>query len=127
VKRCAEFLPQKDIGKIPGSLRGLYVLYKQLRPARDKKYCVVYVDMSASGASRGIRRRLAAHCRSKGDLWTHFSVFQVWDNIRNEEIEELEGLFRHLYRKDPDANRLNVVRGYKPIRRIRNAPIEEWD
>lgn len=127
IKRCIEFLSQEDVRRVPGSLRGIYVLYKQIPPAKAKKYCVVYVGMSASGKTRGIRRRLRAHRRDKGDLWTHFSVFQVWDNIRDEEITELEGLFRHLYRKDPDANRLNIHRGFPAIRRIRNTPIEDWD
>jgi hypothetical protein len=127
LKRCVEFLPQEAVTTVPGAIRGVYVLYKQIGPAKQNKFCVVYVGMSASGETRGIRRRLAAHRKSKGELWTHFSVFQVWDNIRNEEIRELEGLFRHIYRKDPAANRLNVARGFKPMRRIRHAEIREWD
>jgi hypothetical protein len=112
---------------VPGALRGVYVLYRQIGVAKAKKFSVVYVGMSASGRTRGIRRRLAAHKKTKGDLWTHFSVFQVWDNIRNEEIRELEGLFRHLYRKDPQANRLNIARGFKPMRRILHADFSKWD
>jgi hypothetical protein len=127
VKRCTEFLPQDAVSSVPGALRGIYVLYRQIGPAKHKRFSVVYVGMSASGRTRGIRRRLAAHRRSKGELWTHFSVFQVWDNIRDEEIQELEGLFRHLYRRDPQANRLNVARGFKPMRRICHANIGEWD
>ncbi|GAF97179.1 unnamed protein product, partial [marine sediment metagenome] len=34
-------------------------------------------------------------------LWTHFSIFEVWENITENEIKELEGLFRQIYRKDP--------------------------
>jgi hypothetical protein len=127
VKRCTEFLPQADVPQVPGSLRGLYVLYRKQRRNGHDRFCVVYVGMSASGRTRGIRRRLEAHRKQKGDLWTHFSVFQVWDNIRDEEIRELEGLFRHLYRKDPAANRLNVARGFKPIRAIRRPSIRQWD
>ena len=127
VKRCTEFLPQDAVKNVPGALRGIYVPYRQVGPAKAKKFSVVYVGMSASGQTRGIRRRLAAHRRSKGELWTHFSVFQVWDNIRDEEIQELEGLFRHLYRRDPQANRLNVARGFKPMRRIRQADIGGWE
>lgn len=76
----------------------------------------------------GIRRRLDSHRRSKrkGPLWTHFSVFEVWDNIRDEEIAELEGLFRHIYRRDSNANRLNLQRGYKNARKIRNNDLSKW-
>ena len=69
---------------------------KGVRPSGKTYYDVVYVGM----ATQGIRGRLESHVKRKGDLWTHFSAFEVWDNIRDEEIVELEGLFRHLYRKD---------------------------
>lgn len=60
------------------------------------------------------------------DLWSHFSVFEVWDNIRNEEIAELEGLFRHIYKRDAQANRLNVMRGFKALNTLRRNNLEEW-
>src|SRR5262245_12780122 len=84
---------------------------------------VVYVGM----ARRSIRGRLLCHVKTKGDLWTHFSVFEVWDNIRDEEIVELEGLFRHLYRKDSRANELNVQRNYRNAAKVRNNKLKEWD
>ena len=49
------------------------------------------------------------------DLWTHCSVYEVWDNITQEQVEELEGLFRHIYRKDIAANQLNAQKAYKPL------------
>ena len=42
----------------------------------------------------------------------------VWDNIREEEILELEGLFRHIYRKDARANKLNKQRGFAKLKRV---------
>ena len=33
-------------------------------------------------------------------------------------IEELEGLFRHIYRYDTQANGLNVLRSYKKLQRV---------
>jgi len=57
-------------------MRGIYVLY-QYRP-RVNHYDVVYVGMAAKG---GIRPRLRSHKRKKEGLWTHCSVFEVWDNI----------------------------------------------
>ena len=74
-------------------------------------YDVVYIGM----AETSIRRRLGTHRRHKAKFWTHFSYFEVWDNIGNEEITELEGLFRHLYRYDSRANALNRQKGYKGL------------
>jgi hypothetical protein len=99
-------------------LRGIYVLYRYRRPRKNEssgRYNVVYVGMARTG---GIRFRLRRHKKSKVDLWTHFSVFEVWPNVRDEEVRELEGLFRHLYKRDATASKLNKQRGYKPIRKI---------
>jgi len=40
-------------------------------------------------ADRSVRRRLQNHISHKGSEWTHFSVYEVWDNIRRDEIAEL--------------------------------------
>jgi hypothetical protein len=44
----------------------------------------------------GVKSRLTAHDKSKKKRgnWSHFSVYSVWPNISDAEIEELEGLFR---------------------------------
>jgi len=117
IKRCAEFCKKKDITSIPGHTRGIYVLFKY-RP-RLNKYDVVYIGMAAGTKTASIRGRLRVHQRKKGKLWTHFSAFEVWDNIREDEIQELEGLFRHLYRKDTKANRLNQQRAFKKLTKVR--------
>ena len=122
IKRCAEFQPKDKIKLVPRKRRGLYVLYRRRRINGKDKYDVVYIGMTTSG----IRARLESHEKSKGDLWTHFSVFEVWDNIRNEEIVELEGLFRHFYRKDARANILNVQRGFKKAKKIQMNNFENW-
>lgn len=77
---------------------------------------VVYVGM-ARGERSGVKGRLKSHDASKSD-WTHFSVFEVWDNIYPQQIEELEGLFRHLYRQDAMANKLNRQKSYQPLVRL---------
>ena len=95
VRRCFEFAPQKDFLKVPRGTRGIYVLYRKRR-SRTKgetakiRYDVVYIGLASEGAL-GIRRRLRAHSRQKIGQWTHFSVYEVWDNIRHDEIVELEG------------------------------------
>ena len=102
IKRFAEFRPKAEIKLVPRSRRGLYVLYSKGRKNGKEKYNVVYVGMTTSG----IHARLVSHARKKGDLWQiHFSAFEVWNNIRDEEIVELEGLFRHFYRKDSLSQR----------------------
>jgi hypothetical protein len=86
----------------------------------------MYVGMAVAGRRGGLRSRLKSHFRKKGDLWTHFSAFEVWDNIRDEEIVELEGLFRHIYRRDNKANALNIQRGFKKMRRVRQNNLSKW-
>lgn len=120
IKRCAEYLPQEDCNIVPRQTRGIYILlhYK----SKHKRYDVVYVGMT----DRSIRGRLGAHLRKKRNEWTHFSIFEVWDNIREEEIKELEGIFRHIYKDDTRANRLNRQRGFKKLKKIKNNMVEEW-
>lgn len=122
IKRCAEFQSKEQIQSVPPSRRGLYVLYRKRRKAGEDKYDVVYIGM----ATTGIRARLKSHRKSKGDLWTHFSVFEVWDNIRDDEIVELEGLFRHFYRRDARANSLNVQRGFRKAKKVRQNDFGRW-
>ena len=125
IRRCAEYVPEAEGLTLPRGLHGIYVLYRQLRAVRTNKprYDVVYVGMASKG---GIRSRLRLHRRQKQGHWTHFSVFQVWDNIREDEVRELEGLFRHIYRHDSHANRLNAARGFKAVREVRLKKGAPW-
>ncbi|MFN2397726.1 MAG: hypothetical protein ABR543_03625 [Gemmatimonadaceae bacterium] len=91
-------------------------MYKYRR--RAKAYNVVYVGMAGIGRRGGIVVRLRKHSRKKKDLWTHCSVFEVWDNIREEEIRELEGLFRHIYGRDSQASGLNRQRSFKKLKTL---------
>ena len=116
VERWLDRLPKGKIDSLPVGLRGIYVLYKHNR--RTGAFNVVYVGMSSAGNKGHIRRRLLSHRRTKGNLWTHCSVYQVWDNIREEEIRELEGLFRQIYSRDSRANKLNRQRGFKKLRSV---------
>ncbi len=128
IMRSAEFIPKEKLSDLPRGLRGVYVLYRRRRKAMKEKYDVVYVGMAAAGRRGGMRGRLRSHSRSvkKADLWTHFSVFEVWPNISDDEVTELEGLFRHIYRKDTKANRLNVQRGFKKLRGVTVNNLEAW-
>ena len=53
-------------------------------------------------------------------------MFEVWDNIQDDEIVELEGLFRHIYRFDSRANSLNKQKAYKPLIQVRRQTESEW-
>jgi hypothetical protein len=115
IKSVIEFEPLENIKRVPIKTRGIYALYHR---DADGFYNLVYIGM-ARGQKSGIRGRLAMHSKRKRDLWTHYSMFEVWDNISQDEIEELEGLFRHLFRLDATANRLNKQKGYKKLGRLR--------
>ncbi len=112
-KRQEEFVSVQYIDDLPRGMRGIYVLYKY-RP-RIRRYDVVYVGMAAEG---GIGPRLRSHRKRKKDLWTHCSVFEVWDNITHAEVKELEGIFRHIYRRDSRAAKLNVQRTFAKMKRL---------
>ncbi len=125
IKRCVEFCEQEDIRSVPPHTRGVYVLFKY-RPKLDK-YDVVYIGMAAGTKTASIRGRLRVHRRKKRKVWSHFSVFEVWDNITETEVQELEGLFRHIYRKDTRANKLNRQKGFKKLNKVRRkTKKEKW-
>ena len=120
-KRSFEFVPREELATIPTLVRGIYVLFEE-QPSLGRKahMNVVYVGM-ARGEKSGAKGRLKQHLSKKADLWTHCSVFEVWDNIPAKQVEELEGLFRHLYRRDAVANRLNKQKAYAPLSRLTKA------
>ena len=101
-KFVAEFVPRKQRDDIPDNTRGIYALLKK---GRGDVYDVVYIGCSA-GIVAGIWARMKSHDEMKVN-WTHFSIFEVHDNISREEIQEFEALFLHIYRKDRRANKLN--------------------
>jgi hypothetical protein len=117
VKTCGQWIPKSQINFVPKGTRGIYALHRH-RP-RIKKYDVVYVGMADGDA--GIKARLKSHASSKrkSRMWTHFSMFEVWPNITEAEIAELEGLFREIYRKDKRANSLNRQKKHRKIQNVR--------
>jgi hypothetical protein len=123
IKNVLEYQPIENIYLVPIKTRGIYALYQEQEGG--KAYDLVYVGM-ARGKESGIRGRLSKHSKRKRNLWSHFSVYEVWDNIREEEVEELEGLFRHLFKHDSKANSLNIQKGYKKIVRIRKNTEKLW-
>ncbi len=116
IKNCIEFVHQDDAKNVPPKTRGLYVLFKY-RPRLDK-YDVVYIGMAGGEKKAGINGRLRSHLKKKANQWTHFSAFEVWDNIREDEVRELEGILRHIFRKDSHANKLGIQKSFKKLTRV---------
>jgi hypothetical protein len=79
--------------------------------------------MATSNQDGGIFRRIRSHANSPSQKskWSHFSLFAVWENIRKDEIGELESIFRGISQKEDRANSLNKQRGNKEIKAIRKA------
>ena len=124
IKRCAELKPKKEIEDIPNYSRGIYALLRY-RP-KLKNYDVVYIGMSGIGRTSGIKSRIRLCLKTKRNLRIHFSIFEVWDNIQNEEIKELEGLFRHIYRRDTRANRVKIQGSFAKLKRVRIDNFDHW-
>jgi hypothetical protein len=122
IKRCAEFCHRDEYKKVPRNTRGIYALLKE--NPKLNKYDVVYIGM-ARGQKTGVRGRLWSHAKTKLH-WTHFSVYEVWDNITKSEVEELEGLFRAIYRKDTLANYENQQKGFKKLKSVQENKLENW-
>lgn len=127
IEYSCELVKRDDLNIVPRNTRGLYVLYKAVRPQPGGKrhFDVVYIGLAA-GPRTGIAARLYSHNRQKRD-WSHFSVFSVWPNIRDEEVRELEGLLRHIFQFDTRANRLAIAKGYNPLGAVRrSSKAEGW-
>ena len=117
IKSALEYQSIDTIKAVPVGLRGIYALYNK----QGRHFDMVYIGMSGREASGRIRSRLIRHSRSKSkaNAWTHYSYYEVWDNISDAEIKELEGLFRQLYRFDSRANNLNKQVTHRPLTNVR--------
>ena len=123
IKRFAEFRSRDEIIKVPPNTRGIYALLKK-QP--QNLFDVVYVGM-AGGVKAGIKGRLRSHSLgSKSELWTHFSIFEVHDNVTENEVKELEGLFRQIYRRDKRANKLNRQKQFNKFKKVRINNMSFW-
>jgi hypothetical protein len=122
IKRMAEFEPKDQRGEIPNNTRGIYIL---LNYAGRDKFDVVYIGMTA-GKVGGMHGRLGSHSKTKYKEWTHFTLFEVHDNITKAEIQELEGLILCIYRQDSRANRHNVRLRYRPLRETKKK-LSKWN
>jgi len=121
IKTALEYRHIDELKIVPKNLRGIYALYQR----EGKFYNLVYIGMSGKDSNGRIKARLKKHKENKNKKWTHFSYYEVWDNINDQEILELEGLFRQLYRLDSRANTLNKQQTHKPLVKVRRETEKE--
>lgn len=72
-----------------------------------------YIGIAGIGkdGGGGIRGRLKSHQQKKKG-WTHYSVFEVHDNVTREEIREFEALLLGIFRHDPRIGLSNKQTGF---------------
>jgi hypothetical protein len=115
VKRWKRYRPKDEIHRVPRDTRGFYVLYSK---GRGERYEVRYIGVSGLGKGGRVHRRLRSHRRKKDD-WTHFSLFEVHDNITAAEIRELEAMLLEIFHHDPRIGLANVRTGSRAFSRLR--------
>jgi hypothetical protein len=118
VKRCRLYEHRGDRDPIPHVTRGLYVLYK--KTSKKEKYEVVYIGVGGvakDAAKSGVSARVKEHEKTMKE-WTHYSFFEVHDNIGREEILELEGLLLRIFRHDPRIELDNVQLGSNKLKAL---------
>lgn len=85
----------------------------------SEAYEVVYIGIAGIGKKgrSGIRGRLKSHNRNKKN-WSHYSFFEVHDNVFTEEIRELELLLLGIFRDDSRIKLLNLQTGSKKLSQL---------
>lgn len=121
IKRWRRYMPRADWAKIPRDIRGLYVLYKSTGP---KKYDVKYIGVSGLGERGRLKNRLRRH-NKRIQQWTHFSFFEIHDNVTSDELRELETLLRTVFRHDTRIGLENIQLGSRKMNKLRTRRI--WD
>ena len=122
IKRWKQYEPRKDRALVPKDTRGVYVLYRQ----EAGNYEVVYIGVSGLGSAGGggIHRRLRRHDKRIKETWTHFSFFEVHDNVTSEEIREIEALLLVIFRHDPRIQLTNKQKDSKKFLLLRRT--SQW-
>jgi hypothetical protein len=122
IKRWKRYELRENWIAVPRQTRGVYVLYKK---GVGESYNVVYIGVAGISPSGkgGTRWRLKMHDARKSD-WTHFSLFEVHDNITRDEIREIEALLLGIFRHDPRIQLLNKQKGSKKLYQLRR--LSQW-
>lgn len=122
IKQWKRYEPRKNRTRVPRDTRGVYVLYNK-RSA--EKHEVVYIGVAGLGKTGGggILSRLRMHNRRIKN-WTHYSFFEVHDNVTSDEIRELEALLLGIFRDDPRIKLANKQKGSQKLRLLRSESLD---
>jgi len=125
IKRWRRYERRGDWKYLLPITRGVYVLYKEQKQSVSEKRTnpivhVVYIGVAGVGKDpkTGVGGRLRSHDKTKKD-WTHYSFFEVHDNVSREEILELESFLLGIFRHDPRIGLENKVRSSKHMWNLR--------
>jgi hypothetical protein len=118
IKRWRRYELRADWRLVPKETRGLYVLYTHKGP---DQYNVNYIGVAGLGKTGGggIRSRLKSHDKRKPS-WTHYSLFEVHDNVPRDDIREIESLLLGIFRHDPRIQLSNKQKGSGKLYKLRN-------
>ncbi|TAK42869.1 MAG: GIY-YIG nuclease family protein [Betaproteobacteria bacterium] len=119
IKRWKRYEPRKNRTRVQKNTRGVYVLYNNRSTTNHE---VIYIGVAGLGKTGGggIQSRLRTHDRRIKNR-THYSFFEVHDNITSEEIRELEALLLGIFRDDPRIELANKQKGSRKLRLLRKA------
>lgn len=121
VKKCRLYLKRDSFDdEIPHVTRGIYVLYSK----EGEQFKVTYIGVGgarAKIATSGVRGRLKKHDKKTGKYvknWTHYSYFEVHDNVSGAEILELESLLLTIFEHDKRIRLDNIQHGLKALKKL---------
>jgi hypothetical protein len=122
VKRWRRYVNREERLSVPSHTRGVYVLY---RKGKADSHEVVYIGVAGLGkdGGGGIKSRLRLHHKRIKD-WSHFSFFEVHENVTKDEIRELEALLLGIFRHDPRVRLANKQKGSRKLKQLSKA--SQW-
>jgi hypothetical protein len=122
IKRWRQYAKRDTVTKVPPITRGVYILYRQT--AAD--FGVYYIGIGGLklDTTSAVASRLRSHAKHKED-WSHYSVFEVHDNVTHDEIRELEALLLGIFRHDSRIKLSNTQLGSKKLGATRVN--EKWE
>ena len=98
VRRAIEYRPSACILQVPPNMTALYVLYSYNGASRHMN--VRYVGYASGQRGNDARSMLRSQHTLNGSMWSHFSVYELWDHFQKDDAAAVEALFEHVYRDD---------------------------
>lgn len=107
VRHEIEYLPTRCVTQLPSNMTALYVLYSYDNESRHMNVC--YVGYANHQNGDDARSMLQLQHRLNGRMWSHFSVYELWDHFQKDDAKAVDALFNHVYRRDSHL-RTHLVR-----------------